>query len=89
VTATVRFHPGQQLDRYEIEEPLGEGAYAETYKARDTAGGGTVVLKIPNPMLFADPALFQRYKRETEIARRLQHDGVQRSLDLGENRTEP
>ena len=89
MTATVRFHPGQKLDRYEIEEPLGEGAYAETYRARDTQTDGTVVLKVPNPLLFADPALFQRYKRETEIARRLQHDGVQRSLDLGQNRTEP
>jgi len=89
VTATVRFHPGQTLDRYEIEEPLGEGAYAETYRARDTETGDTVVLKVPNPLLFADPALFQRYRRETEIARRLQHDGVQRSLDLGQNRTEP
>ena len=85
----MRFHPGQKLDRYEIEEPLGEGAYAETYRARDTQTDGTVVLKVPNPLLFADPALFQRYRRETEIARRLQHDGVQRSLDLGENRTEP
>ncbi|MBV8983954.1 MAG: serine/threonine protein kinase [Acidimicrobiia bacterium] len=89
MTATVRFKTGDKLDRYEIEAPLGEGAYAETYKARDTNSGGTVVLKVPNPLLFADPALFQRYRRETEIARRLQHDGVQRSLDLGENRTEP
>jgi eukaryotic-like serine/threonine-protein kinase len=89
VTATVRFETGSKLDSYEIERPLGEGAYAETYKARDTRSGDTVVLKIPNPLLFADPALFQRYRRETEIARRLQHDGVQRSLDLGESRTEP
>lgn len=89
MTATVRFHTGDRLDRYEIEELLGEGAYAETYRARDTGSGDTVVLKVPNPLLFADPALFQRYRRETEIARRLQHDGVQRSLDLGESRTEP
>jgi eukaryotic-like serine/threonine-protein kinase len=77
------------LDRYQIEEPLGEGAYAETYRALDTQSGTTVVLKIPNPLLFADPALFQRYRRETDIAMRLQHAGVQRSLDTGENRTEP
>ncbi|MBV8160649.1 MAG: serine/threonine protein kinase [Acidimicrobiia bacterium] len=88
MTATVRFHTGERLDKYEIEAPLGEGAYAETYRARDS-DGQTVVLKIPNPLLFADPALFQRYRREMEIARRLQHEGVQRSLDLGENRTEP
>src|SRR5262249_15521808 len=61
----------------------------ETYKAKDTRTGQTVVLKSPNPLLFSDPALFQRYQRETEIARRLNHPGVQRSLDVGENRTEP
>ena len=85
----MRFQPGQVIDRYEVVAPLGEGAYAETYKARDTQTGTTVVLKSPNPLLFSDPGLFQRYRRETEIARMLNHPGVQRSLDVGENRTEP
>jgi serine/threonine-protein kinase len=85
----MRFQPGQLIDHYEVVEPLGEGAYAETYKARDTASGRVVVLKSPNPLLFSDPGLFQRYQRETEIARRLDHRGVQRSLDVGDNRTEP
>jgi serine/threonine-protein kinase len=85
----MRFAPGQILDRYEVVESLGEGAYAETYKARDTTTGETVVLKCPNPTLFADPALFQRYRRETEVAKRLHHPGVQRSLDLGADRSEP
>src|SRR5947209_3784039 len=78
----MRFTPGQILDHCEIVASLGEGAYAETYKARDTSSGATVVLKCPNPTLFADPALFQRYRRETEVAKRLDHPGVQRSLDL-------
>jgi serine/threonine-protein kinase len=85
----VRYQPGDRLDRYEIIELLGKGAYAETYKALDAATGATVVLKSPDPMLFADPGLFQRYRREVEIARRLDHPGVQRSVDLAENRTEP
>jgi serine/threonine protein kinase len=85
----MRLSPGQQVDRYEIVEALGEGAYAETYRARDTSTGATVVLKCPNPTLFADPALFQRYRRETEVAKRLDHPGVQRSLDLGADRSEP
>ena len=50
MTATVRYHPGQKIDRYEIEEPLGEGAYAETYKARDTQTDGTVVLNVKVPI---------------------------------------
>ncbi len=85
----MRFKRGQQVDHYEIGESLGQGAYAETYSARDTASGNTVVLKFPNPQLFADPGLFSRYQREVDIARRLDHPGVQRSMDIGDSRTEP
>jgi eukaryotic-like serine/threonine-protein kinase len=85
----MRHRPGDLIDHYEIVEVLGEGAYAEAYKARNTANGTTVVLKSPNPQLFADPSLFPRYQREIEIAKRLDHPGVVRSLDQGGHRTEP
>jgi len=81
--------PGQMLDQYEIIEQIGAGAYAEVYKARDTKTGKTVMLKCPNPLLFADPKLYQRFMREAEIARHLDHPLVQHSLDLGHNRSEP
>jgi serine/threonine-protein kinase len=51
--------------------------------------GQAVVLKSPNPQLLADPSLFQRYRREADIARRLDHPGVQRSLDTAEHRSQP
>ena len=85
----MRHQPGEQVDRFEVVAPLGEGAYAEVYKAVDTATGGLVVLKMPNPNLFADPGLFQRYRREADIARQLDHPGVQRGVDGGQNRSEP
>ncbi|HET7487093.1 MAG TPA: serine/threonine-protein kinase [Acidimicrobiales bacterium] len=85
----MRFQPGQSIDHYEVVAALGEGAYAETYKARDTRTGEVVVLKCANPLLFSDPGLFQRYRRETEVARKLNHRGVQRGLDAGEDRSEP
>jgi serine/threonine-protein kinase len=85
----MRLKPGERLDRFEILELLGEGAYAETYKARDTETGQIVLLKSPNPLLFADPGIHQRYLREAEIAKHLNHPGVQRSIDTGEHRTEP
>jgi serine/threonine-protein kinase len=84
-----RYEPGARLDNYEIVELLGAGAYAESYKARDTRTGDTVVLKIANPTLFADPANFNRYRREAEVARRLDHPTVQHAVDAGESRTEP
>jgi serine/threonine-protein kinase len=85
----VRHAPGSRIDRFEVVEGLGEGAYAETYKARDTVTGQIVVLKSPNPNLLADPGIFQRFRREMAIAKKLQHPGVQRSVDVGDTRTEP
>jgi len=85
----MRYKAGDRIDHYEVTAPLGAGAYAETYRAEDLTTGNTVVLKCPNPNLFADPGLFQRYRRETVISRRLDHPGVQRSLDDGQDRSEP
>jgi serine/threonine-protein kinase len=85
----MRHQPGDRIDRYEVLESLGQGAYAETYKALDIETGMTVVLKCPNPTLFSDPGLFQRYRRESQIAAKLDHPGVQRGVDLGADRTEP
>ena len=85
----MRHQPGDLIDRYQVVVSLGEGAYAETYKATDTTSGATVVLKMPNPNLLGDPGLFQRYRRESDIARKLDHPGVQRGVDGGQNRTEP
>ena len=48
-----------------------------------------VMLKVPNPLLFGDLQIYQRFQRETEIARRLDDPGVQRSLDLHDNANEP
>ena len=84
-----RYNPGDLLDHYRIEELLGSGAYAESYKATDTRADRTVVLKVPDPNLFADPASFSRYRREAEVARRLDHPGVQGAIDAGENRSAP
>lgn len=85
----MRHQPGTRLDHYEIIEELGEGAYAETYKAKDTDTGDLVVIKSHNPALFADPAIFQRFRRERDIAAKLHHPNVVTSMDLSENRTEP
>ena len=85
----MRYPQGSRIDRYEIIDELGEGAYAESYKARDTKTGTTVVLKCLNPNLFADPHNFQRFRREAEVVSRLDHPNVLRSLDDHANRTEP
>ena len=85
----MRFAPGSHVDQFEIVEELGEGAYAETYKARDTSTGGVVVLKIMDPQLVADPLNFSRFRREAKIVSELDHPNVLKSLDTENHRTEP
>ena len=80
--SVMRHAPGQLIDHYEILEGLGEGAYAEAYKARDTNTGRLVMLKSPNPQLIGDPAIYQRFERENKIAEKLDSSGVQRSLGM-------
>jgi serine/threonine-protein kinase len=84
-----RHRVGDVIDHYELLELLGAGAYAEAWKARDVQRDELVVLKSPDPQLFADPGLFQRYRREMQIARTLDHPNVQQSVDVGDTRTEP
>ena len=83
-----RYGAGDHLDSYRIEDVLGAGAYAETYRATDERNGREVVLKVPDPNLFADPAIFNRYQREAEVAKRLDHPGVQGAIDTGDGRTD-
>ncbi len=85
----MRFAPGSHVDQYEIIEELGQGAYAETYKARDCKTGNVVVLKLMNPQLIADPQNFQRFRREAKIVSDLDHPNVLKSLDTAAHRTEP
>jgi serine/threonine-protein kinase len=46
--------------------------------------GRPVAIKIPHPEMEADPLLFDRFNREIEIGRKLDHPGVMKVLDAGE-----
>jgi serine/threonine protein kinase len=80
--------PGEKLDRYTIVEAIGHGAFSDVYLATDP-GGARVVLKCPHEGIIGDVATFDRFRREMEIARRLDHPGIQHSLDPGGDRTRP
>ncbi len=80
--------PGERLDRFEIVEAIGHGAFSDIYLATDPEGR-RVVLKCPHEGIMGDVATFDRFRREMEIARRLDHPGIQHSLDPGGDRTRP
>jgi eukaryotic-like serine/threonine-protein kinase len=67
---------GEHLDRYVIEDVVAKGGMACIYRARDLGTGSTVVIKIPRFEAESDPLLFDRFKREEEIGRKLNHPGI-------------
>jgi len=84
----VTYTPGEVVDHYEIMRMLGEGGMNRVYLARDVIADRLVVLKFPNDDLIGNVAVFERYRRETEIGSRLNHPHIQHSLNDGEERRE-
>jgi serine/threonine-protein kinase len=76
--------PGGQFAHYRIEELVARSGMASIYRATDMRNGRTVAIKVPHPDMEADPVLFDRFNREIEIGKRLDHPGVMKVLDSGE-----
>jgi serine/threonine-protein kinase len=74
-------HSGDQLDHYRIENLVARSGMASIYRATDVRTGRQVALKIPHPEVESDPLLFDRFKREEEIGKKLDHPGVMKVLD--------
>ena len=77
--------PGGQLGHYRIEELVARSGMASIYRATDMRSGRPVAIKVPHPDMEADPVLFDRFNREIEIGKRLDHPGVMKVLDSGES----
>ena len=80
--------PGTQLDNFEIVEAIGHGAFSDVYLALEPQAR-KVVLKLPHDAIIGDTSTFDRFRRELEIAKRLDHPGIQHSYDLGAHRSRP
>ena len=71
-------HPGDKLDHYRLENLVARSGMASIYKATDLENERTVAIKIPHPEVEADPLFYDRFKREEEIGKKLDHPGVMR-----------
>src|SRR5437588_6390465 len=72
-------HPGDQLDHYRIENLVARSGMASIFRGTDLRTGRPVAIKIPHPEMEGDPLFFDRFQREAEIGRKLDHPGVMRS----------
>ena len=74
-------HPGDQLDRYRIDSLVARSGMASIFRATDTRTGRPVAIKVPHPEMEGDPIFFDRFNREAEIGKKLDHPGVVKVLN--------
>jgi eukaryotic-like serine/threonine-protein kinase len=67
---------GELLDHYHLDDVVARSGMATIFRATDQRSGQQVAIKVPHPEVESDPALFDRFRREEEIGRRLDHPGV-------------
>jgi serine/threonine protein kinase len=73
-------HPGDQLDHYRIEGSVASSGMASVFRGTDLRSGEPVAIKIPHPQAECDPIFFDRFRREAEIGREMEHPAVTRVL---------
>ena len=76
----ISVHTGEQLDHYRIEGLVARSGMASIYRGTDLRNGRPVAIKIPHPEMESDPVFFERFHREEEIGKKLDHPGVMKVL---------
>jgi len=67
---------GDQLDHYRIEEQIAHTLTSSVFKATDLQTGRNVALKVPQDEAESDILFYDRFHREADIGRELNHPGV-------------
>jgi serine/threonine-protein kinase len=68
--------------RYRILRSLGRGGFADVFLGEDLGTAEKIVIKIPHSGQLEDPAVYERFRREMEIGKLLQHSDVPLTLAL-------
>jgi len=80
----VDFQAGQPItDRYVCRSKIGRGGMGTVYVADDTLLGEAVALKFLHPHLLHTQRGVQLFIREAQVARRLRHDRIVATHDVG------
>lgn len=78
-------HPPKRLaDRYDVQEPVGEGATAITYRGWDDRLERTVAIKILRRSVATDEAFVRRFRQEARSAASVSHGNVVDVYDFGQ-----
>jgi len=74
---------GDQFDHFQIRAHIAKGGMSDIYRAYDLLSGKEVVLKIPDAMSIGDPAQYERFQRELDVMRTLDHPAIQKGTGSG------
>jgi serine/threonine-protein kinase len=77
---------GDILDHYRLDAVVARSGMATLFRATDQRDGRAVAVKVPHAEMESDPVLLERFRREEEIGRMLDHPGIVKTLD-GERRS--
>jgi serine/threonine protein kinase len=69
-------------DDYELLELLGTGGFGRVYRVRDLHLEREVALKVLHPTYTQDPAVVERFRREAQLAARLNHPNIVNIYDI-------
>ncbi len=75
----------ETLGGFKLDRTLGAGGMGAVYAATGPTGA-QVAVKVLSPLLAAEPGLRERFRREAHALRAINHKGVVRILDEGEER---
>ena len=79
-------HPtGAKVGKYTLKSVLGQGGHGDVHLGV-TGRGPNVAVKILNAEASRDTDTVTRFKREADTARRLEHPGIVRIVDVGSSR---
>jgi serine/threonine-protein kinase len=69
-------------DDYELLTLLGKGGFGRVYRVRDLHLEREVALKVLHPSLTQDPEVVERFRREAQLAARLNHPNIVNIFDI-------
>jgi len=74
---------GTALEKYEIQQKIGEGSIGTIYRGRDTSNDQAVAIKFLTREITSKPQILARFKREIQTAIKMRHPNIVRGYSAG------
>ena len=76
-------HVGDHIDHYRLDGLIARSGMASIFRSTDLRTGQTIAIKIPHPEAACAPVFYDRFKREEEICRMMDHPGIVKEISQG------